>query len=331
MRMQRRQFITVLGGAAAWPLAARAQQSDAMRHIGVITVLPENERATISNMQQLRGALDILGWTVGKNIRLSYRYGGGNPELARTFAKELVELQPDLIVAHATPAAAALHQLTPTLPIIFVSIIDPVASGFVGTLARPGGNMTGFTNFEFSMGAKWLEVLKEIAPETARVSLMLSPDMGSYYTGYLRSIEAVALSNGVQATLAPARNLDEIERIILALGREPGGGLIVLPSAPITIHIQQIIELVARNRLAAVYPFEHYAAQGGLVAYGVDLNDIFRRSATYVDRILKGEKPADLPVQMPTKFKLVINLKTAKALGLIVPPTLLAWADEVIE
>jgi putative ABC transport system substrate-binding protein len=330
--VKRREFITLLGGAAAgWPVPARAQQSEATRHIGVITVLSENERATISNVQQLRDALEILGWSNGKNIRFTYRYGGGNPERARVFAKELMELQPDLIVAHATPAAAALHQATRTLPIIFVSVLDPVASGFVATLARPGGNMTGFTNFEFSMGAKWLEVLREIAQETSRVSLILSPDMASYYTGYLRSVESVALSNNVQATLAPARNLPEIERVISALGREPGGGLIVLPSAPITIYIQQIIELAARNRLAAVYPFEHYAAQGGLVAYGVDLDDIFRRSAVYVDRILKGEKPADLPVQMPIKFRLVINLKTAKSLGLEVPPTLLARADEVIE
>jgi putative ABC transport system substrate-binding protein len=327
----RRKFITLLGGAAAWPAVARAQQSDAMRHIGVITVLSENEGATLSNVQQLRNALEVLGWSNGKNIRFTYRYGGGDPERARAFAKELVGLQPDLIVAHATPAAAALHQLTRTLPVVFVSILDPVASGFVTTLARPGGNMTGFTNFEFSMGAKWLEVLKEIAPETSRVSLMLSPDMGAYYTGYLRSLESVALGNNVQATLAPARNLDEIERVISALGRDPGSGLIVLPSAPITIHIQQIIELAARNRLAAVYPFEHHAIQGGLIAYGVDLDDIFRRSAVYVDRILKGEKPAELPVQTPVKFKLIVNLKAAKALGLEVPATLLARADEVIE
>jgi ABC-type uncharacterized transport system substrate-binding protein len=330
--MKRREFITLVGGATVgWPLAARGQQSDAMRHIGVMTVLTENERATISNVQQLRDGLEALGWRTGKNIRFTYRYGGGNPERARAFAKELIELQPDLIVAHATPAAAALHQSTRTLPIIFVSVLDPVASGFVATLSRPGGNMTGFTNFEFSMGAKWLEVLKEVAPETSRVALMLSPDMGTYYTGYLRSVESVALSNNVQATLAPARNLHEIGQVISALGREPGGGLIVLPSAPITIYIQQIIELAARNRLAAVYPFEHYAADGGLVAYGADLDDIFRRSAAYVDRILKGEKPADLPVQMPIKFKLVINLKTATALGLEIPPTLLARADEVIE
>ena len=329
--MKRREVLGVLGSVAAWPVVARAQQGERMRHIGVITVLPENEPATISNLQQLRGALEALGWTDGENVRFTYRYGGGNPERARAFAKELLELQPDLIVAHATPAVAALQQMTNTLPILFGSILDPVASGFVASLARPGGNMTGFTNFEFAMAAKWLELLKEISPGTSRVSLMLSPDMGSYYTGFLRSIETVALSSAVQATLAPARNLDEIERIVSALGRDPGGGLIILPSAPITVHVKQIIKLAARNRLVAVYPFEHFAVQGGLVAYGVDLDDIFRRSASYVDRILKGEKPADLPVQMPVKFKLVINLKTAKALGLTVPPTLLARADEVIE
>ncbi len=328
----RREFITLLGGAAAaWPVAARGQQDQRMRHIGVVTVLAENDATTKSNLQHFRDALAALGWTGGKNVRFTYRYSGGNPERARAFAKELVELQPDLIVAHATPVAAAFHQATRALPIVFVSVTDPVESGLVASLARPGGNMTGFTNFEFAMGAKWLEVLKEIAPGTSRVSLMLNPDMGSYYMGYLRSVEAVALLNNVQATLAPARNLDEIERIISALGREPGGGLIVLPSAPITIHIRRIIELVARNRLAAVYPFEHFAMQGGLIAYGVDLDDIFRRSASYVDRILKGDKPADLPVQNPIKFKLVINIKTAKALGLSVPPMLLARADEVIE
>ena len=329
--MRRREFITLVGGTAAWPVVARGQQPERMRHVGLITVLPENESGTVNNMRQLRDSLHALGWTEGKNVRFTYRYGGGNPERARAFAKELIELQPDLILAHGTPAVAALQQTTRTLPVVFVSILDPVANGFVASLARPGGNMTGFTNFEFAMGAKWLEILKEIAPRTSRVALMLSPDLGSYYTGVLRSVEAVALANAVQATLAPASNLDEIERIISALGREPGGGLIVLPSGPITIHIQRIIELVARNRLASIYPFEHFATQGGLVAYGVDLDDIFRRSASYVDRILKGDRPADLPVQTPIKFKLVINLKTARALGLTVPPTLLARADEVIE
>jgi ABC-type uncharacterized transport system substrate-binding protein len=331
-QLKRREFITLLGGvAAAWPLVARAQQGEQQRHIGVLMGLTENHPATISNVQQLRSALQALGWTDGKNVRFTYRYAGGNPERARALAEELVELQPDLIVAHTTPVVAALKQATRTRPIVFVSIPDPVANGFVASLSRPGGNITGFTNFEFGMGAKWLEILKEIAPATSRVALMLNPDMGSYYVEYLRSIEAVALPNSVQATLAPARDLDEIQRIMSALAREPGGGLIVLPSAPITVFIQEIIELAARNRLPAVYPFAHYAVLGGLAAYGVDLDDLFRRAASYVDRILKGEKSADLPVQMPTKFKLVINLKTAKALGHEVPPTLLARADEVIE
>jgi putative tryptophan/tyrosine transport system substrate-binding protein len=330
-RLKRREFIILIGGATAsyWPPLAGAQQGERVRHVAIITVLEENDGG--SGVRHLRDALQALGWTDGKNLRLTYRYGGGTPERARAFAKELVELQPDLIVAHGTPAVAALQQSMHTLPIVFVSIVDPVANRFVTNLARPGGNMTGFTNFEFSMGAKWLEVLKEIAPATSRVALMLNPDLGSYYAGYLQSVQAAAVSNSVQAALAPARNLDEIERIISSLGREPGGGLIVLPSAPITIHIQKIIEWTAKNRLATVYPFEQFAVQGGLVAYGVDLDDIFRRSASYVDRILKGEKPADLPVQMPIKFKLVINLKTAKALGLSVPDKLLALADETIE
>jgi ABC-type uncharacterized transport system substrate-binding protein len=325
----RREFMALLGGASiAWPLAARAQQAERVRHIGVIMALEENSPTTTASVQQLRDGLQALGWTEGKNLHCTYRFGGGNPERARAFAKELVDLGPDLIVAHATPMIAALQQVTRSLPIVFVSILDPVASKFVASLARPGGNMTGLANFEFAIGAKWLEVLKEIAPATSRVALMLNPDMGPYCTGYMQSVQAVALSNAVQATLAPVRNLDEIGRVISSLGREPGGGLIVLPSAPITVHIQQIIDLSARHRLPTVYPFEQYATQGGLLAYGVDLADLFRRAASYVDRILKGENPADLPVQMPTKFKLAL---TAKALGLTVPYTLFARADEVIE
>ena len=293
--------------------------------------LEESSPATSVSLQQLRDGLHGLGWTEGKNLQYIFRFGGGDPERARAFAKELANLQLDLIVAHATPTVAALQQVTRSVPIVFVSILDPVASKFVASLAHPGGNMTGFANFEFTIGAKWLEVLKEIAPTTSRVALMLNPDMASYYTGYLQSVQSVALSNGVQATLAPVRNLDEIDRVISSLGREPGAGLIVLPSAPVTVHIQRIIDLSARHRLPAVYPFEQYAAQGGLLAYGVDLADLFWRAASYVDRILKGENPADLPVQMPTKFKLALNVKTAKALGLTIPPTLLARADEVIE
>ena len=260
-----------------------------------------------------------------------YRYAAGDPALARTYAKQLVELAPDLIVGHTTPVAAALSQATHAIPVVFVSITDPVRDGFVSSMARPGGNMTGFTNYEFSMGAKWLEILKEIAPSTVRVSLMLNPDTGSYYVDYLRSVEAVALSHSVQATLAPVHNSDEMQSAIATLGRESGGGLIVLPSAPITAKVQLVIELAARYRVPAVYPFGSHAKEGGLVAYGVELNDLFRQAAAYVDRILKGEKPADLPAQAPTKYELIVNLKTAKSLGLTVPASLLARADEVIE
>jgi putative ABC transport system substrate-binding protein len=330
--VKRRKFITLIGGAAAWaPLAARAQESKRLKRIGVLIGLAENDPVSIHTGQVLRQALQALGWTDGKNVELAYRYAAGDPDRARVLARELIELQPDAIVAHTTPVAAALHQATHTIPIIFVSISDPVVLGVVATFARPGGNMTGFTNYEFAMGAKWLEILTEIAPNIRRVSLMLTPETGAYYTEYLRSIEAVALSFAVQATLAPIRNPDEIEGIITALVREPGGGLIVLPSSSITAHRQQIIGLAGRYRLPVVYPFPVYAIEGGLVSYGIDLDDLFRRTASYVDRVLNGEKPSDLPVQAPTKFQLVINLKTARALGLTVPPTLLARADEVIE
>ncbi len=315
----------------AWPLAARAQESDRIRRVGVLMGLAETDPETLSYVQDLQAALQTLGWTDGQNVRFVTRYAAGDPNRARVFAKELVALRAELIVGHTTPVAAALHQATRTVPIVFVSIADPVAGGLVASLARPGGNITGFTNYEFAMGAKWLEVLKEIAPRLARVSLMLGPDTGSYYAEYLRSIEAVALSLAVQATLAPVRNAEEIEHVVAALARDPGGGLIILPSAAITVHTQMIIDLAARHRLPAIYPFRNAVKQGGLVAYGTDLKDLFQRAASYVDRILKGAKPADLPVQAPTKFELVINLQTAKTLGLTVPAALLYRADEVIE
>jgi len=330
--MRRRAFITLLGGAAAaWPLAALAQQSSTMRRIGVLMGLAETDPGTMAYVQELKRSLAAFGWSEGHNLEVTYRYAGGNPELARSLAKELVALQPDLIVGHTTPVAAGLHQATRTIPVIFISTTDPVAGGFVASLARPGGNMTGFINYEYSMGAKWLEILKEIAPDTTRVSLMLNPDTGSYYVEYLRSIETVALSNAVQATLTPVRSSDEIERVLAALGKEPGGGLIVLPSAPITAHSQLIIDLAARYRLPATYAFRRYAMQGGLISYGVNLLSLFRQAAAYVNRVLKGEKPTELPVQAPTKFELVINVKTARQLGLHIPPLLLARADEVIE
>jgi putative ABC transport system substrate-binding protein len=330
--MRRRDFIHAIVGLTTWPLAAGAQTQPAgARHIGVLMGLAETDPFTIKYVQVLRAALEKLGWTDGQNVQFAYRYAAGDPGRARAYAKELVDIHPDLIVGHTTPVAAALSETTRTIPVVFVSITDPVRDGFVSSMAHPGGNMTGFTNYEFSMGAKWLEILKEMAPSTARVSLMLNPDTGSYYVDYLRSVEAVALSHSVQATLAPVHNSDEIQNAIAALGRESGGGLIVLPSAPITAKIQLVIELAARYRVPAVYPFGSHAKEGGLVAYGVELNDLFRQAAAYVDRILKGEKPADLPVQAPTKYELIVNLKTAKSLDLTVPASLLARADEVIE
>ena len=331
--MRRRDFIKVVAGSAAvWPLAARTQpQAAGARRIGVLMGLAETDPFTIKYVQVLRAALEKLGWTDSQNVQFAYRYAAGDPGRARAYAKELVDIHPDLIVGHTTPVAAALSQTTRTIPVVFVSITDPVRDGFVSSIAHPGGNMTGFTNYEFSMGAKWLEILKEIAPSTARVSLMLNPDTGSYYVDYLRSVEAVALSHSVQATLAPVHNSNEIESTVAALGRGNGGGLIVLPSAPVTAQIRLIIELTARYRVPAVYPFGSHAKQGGLTAYGVELNDLFRQAAAYVDRILKGEQPADLPVQAPTKYELIVNQKTAKSLGLTVPPSLLARADEVIE
>jgi len=329
--VRRREFIASVGAIAAWPTAARTQQATATRRVGVLMGLAEIDPFTIKYVQALRGALEKLGWTEGQNVQFIYRYAAGDPALARTYAKQLVELAPDLIVGHTTPVAAALSQATHAIPVVFVSITDPVRDGFVSSMARPGGNMTGFTNYEFSMGAKWLEILKEIAPSTARVSLMLNPDTGSFYVDYLRSVETVALTHSVQATLAPVHNSDEIENAIAALGRERGGGLIVLPSAPITAQIEHVIAATARYRIPAVYPFGSHAKRGGLIAYGVELNDLFRQAASYVDRILNGERPADLPVQAPTRFELVVNLKTAKTLGLNIPQSLLATADERTE
>jgi len=285
-------------------------------------------------MDELRQALQALGWREGDNLQVISRFAAGDPGRVERFAAEFVRLQPDVIVAHTALAVAALHRATRTLRIVFVSIPDPVADGFVASLARPGGNMTGFTNYDFTIGGKWLEILTEIAPQAERVAVLLNPDeKSSYsaYSGYWRSVEAGARAISIAARLAPVHNRDEIESAITMLAAEPGSGLIVPLSAPITAHVEEIIELTARHRVPAIYGLGAYARQGGLVAYGTSLSDLFRRAADYVDRILKGAKPGDLPVQAPTKFELVINLKTANALGLAVPPSLLARADEVIE
>ena len=330
-RMRRRCFLASgIGIAAAWPLIARGQSST-QRHIGVLTGLSENDQNMPSYLLAMRRGLQDRGWIEGETIHLEYRFAAGDPQRAQTLARELVEIQPDLLIVHTTPAMAAIHQVTSTIPIVFVSITDPVAGGFVASLAHPGGNATGFTNYDYAMSAKWLEILKDLAPDVSSVSLMLDPETSAYYAEYLQAVEAVADSRSVRADLATVHNPAEMEEILAALGRKPGSGLIILPSVSITSHSRRIIAAAARHHVPVIYPFGDYAKNGGLVAYGVDLVDLFRRAADYADRVLRGERPSDLPVQAPTKFELIVNLKTANALGLTVPPSILARADEVIE
>ena len=330
--MKRRAFIMLLGGAAAaWPLAGRAQQPERMRHIGVLIGVADDAE-TKSWVAAFRKRLDELGWKVGSNLQIEERWTAGDPEQNRVFASELLAMKPDAIFAFSSVAVAALRQESRTVPIVFTAISDPVGSGFVESLARPGGNATGFTNFVPTMAAKWLEVLKEIAPQVQRAVLLFNPQTAPYVAQYYqRPFEAAAPSFGVQATAAVVHRTGEIEAAIADMVREPGGGLVVPPDNFSYVHRELIFALAARHRLPAVYPFRFMAREGGLISYGVDLGETFPRAAEYIDRILKGTKPADLPVQAPTKFELAINVKTARALGLDVSPTLLARADEVIE
>jgi putative tryptophan/tyrosine transport system substrate-binding protein len=328
--MRRREFMTVLGGAAiGWPLAARAQ-GERMRRIGVLMGIAESDPARQSFEAAFTEALQELGWSSGRNIRIEYRWGAGDAERIRDFARELVEMQLDLIVGHTTPVVAALKAQTRTIPIVFTQVSDPVGSGFIDGFAKPGGNITGFTNLESSMGSKLGELLKEVAPTVTRVAVMFNPDTapdrGTYF---LRPVEVAAPSLHVEVIPAPVHNDAEIESAITTL--VPGTGLIVMPDIFILAHREQILALADRHRLPAAYAYRLFAASGGLLSYGTDLADLFRRAARYVDRILTGTKPAELPVQQPTKFELVINLKTAKTLGLNVPLSLQAGADEVIE
>ena len=325
----RREFITLLGGAAAaWSVAARAQQGERMRRVAVLEGIDDVEgRARRSAFQ---AELERSGWTDGVNIRLDYRWAQGDAERIRAYATEFVNLKPDAILVDGVPSVAALLQETRTIPIVMSIGSDPVAAGFVTSLARPGGNFTGFMNFEYAMAGKWLEVLKEIAPHLTRVALIHYPENPTW-PGQRRAIEAVAPSAGVRLILAGVHDAAEIERAITEFAREPNGGMVVLPVVVNQVHRELIVALAASHRLPAVYPWRHYAAGGGLLSYGADATDLYRRAARYVDRILKGEKPGDLPIQIPTKYELVINLKTAKTLGIEVPPTLLARADEVIE
>jgi putative ABC transport system substrate-binding protein len=328
--MKRRDFITLLGGVTAWPLAARAQQPERMRRIGVLMSTAADDTESTARLTAFLQGLQQLGWTDGRNVRIDTRWGAADAERIRRLAAELIALAPDVILAPGSSTVGPLLQATRAVPIVFVVVPDPVGTGFVASLARPGGNATGFTQFEYSMSGKWLELLKQIAPGVTRAAVIRDPALTSGI-GQFGAIQAVAPSVGVEASPVNVRDADEIERAITAFARSSNGGLILTASALAVLHREQIIALAARHKLPAVYPARYFVTGGGLISYGPSVVDQFRRAAGYVDRILKGEKPSNLPVQNPTKYELVINLKTAKALGLEVPVTVLARADEVIE
>jgi putative ABC transport system substrate-binding protein len=333
--MKRRQFITLLGGAAAWPLAASAQQGGRMRRIGVLMTGDENDPEQRRRHSAFTQALADLNWTDGRNMRMDIRWGRDDTNRIRALAQELVGMQLDIIVTNGTPPTAAVQRETRTIPIVFASVSDPVASGIVARLDRPGGNITGFANFEATLGGKWLELLSEIAPGLKRAAIMFNPDRYSSLPAaapvYMPSLETAARSLKVVPITTLVHSNVEIETAIIALGREPGGGLVVIPDIFTTVHRAPLIIAAGRNNVPAVYGVSELARDGGLLSYGIDLVDNFRRAATYVDRILRGAKPAELPVQLPTKFEMILNRKTANALGLAVPPSIRLRADEVIE
>jgi putative tryptophan/tyrosine transport system substrate-binding protein len=330
--MRRREFIAGIGSAAAWPVAARAQQGGGMRRVAVLLPYDENDPGAKAFLSAFSQGLSALGWTDGRNLRMEIRWAAGNIDRMRTSAKELIDLQPDLIFTDSTPQTAAFQRDTRTIPIVFVMVSDPVGSGFVASLPRPGGNITGFTHLEASMGGKWLQLLTEIAPGINRVAIMFNPDTAPYVTSYyLPSFETAARSLKLEPIATLVRSDAEIETVLTSLGREPRGGLIVMPDAFTTTHRAQIISLAARNNLPAIYQTTIFVRDGGLLSYGADQRDMYYRAASYVDRILRGENAADLPIQLPVKFVMAFNSKTAKALGLAVPPSILLSADEVIE
>ena len=329
--MKRRTFITGLGSAAAWPVVARAQQGDRVRRIGVLMSWDENDPAEKSRLPTFTQALADLGWIEGRNVRMDLRWGGGDINRTRALARELVGLQPDIIVTNTAPATVVLQRETRTIPIVFVGLGDPVDLGIVPRLDRPSGNTTGFANYEASLAGKWLELLSEIAPGLKRAAIMFNPDSNPLVSRFMPSLETAARSFKVAPIIAPVHSDEEIETAIIALGREPGGGLVVMPDLFNVAHRAPIILAAARNNVPAVYTLSEFARDGGLLSYGPDTVDNFRRAASYVDRILRGAKPGDLPVQFPVKYKMVVNLKTAKALGLTVPQSILLSADEVIE
>jgi putative ABC transport system substrate-binding protein len=329
--MRRRDFIKgIVGSATAWPHAARSQQPDRVRRIGILSIFTESDQEARSWTSALIQRLQELGWTNGQNLRIDYRWAADESSRTPMLAQELLKLQPDVIVACGGPAAIAIALATHSVPIVFVQVVDPVLLGIVQNLAHPGGNVTGFTHFELTIVGKWLQALKDLAPSVTRVAVIFDPDNPASAV-WLRGVETTAPSFGMRLTPTAVRDAPEIERAIEALARESNGALIVLPN-PVTQHHRELtIALAARYRLAAIYPYRFYAESGGLMSYGFNVPDMYRRSATYVDRILRGESPGDLPVQAPTKFELIINLKTAKTLGLTIPSGVLSIADEIIE
>jgi putative ABC transport system substrate-binding protein len=330
--MRRRKFIILVGGAlVSWPLAARAQQAGPVRLIGILMEQAESHSDAQSWLAAFRDELAKLGWKEGSNLRIELRWSAGNAERLSTFAKELVDLRPDAIFGRGTSETIALARETRTIPIVFAAVSDPIGSGFAASLARPGGNITGFTNIESTLGGKWVELLKEVAPRTVRVALLFNPTTVAPLQFYLPSIQTAAQSLAVHVSTAPVHAKEEIEGVIAALARDPGGGFIAMPDPFNGTNLGLIVALAARYRVPAISYPPVYAESGGLISYGVGFAGLFRQAAGYIDRILKGAKPADLPVQLPTKLELVINLKTAKSLGLTVPPALLTSADKVIE
>jgi putative tryptophan/tyrosine transport system substrate-binding protein len=330
--MRRREFISLVGGAtAAWPLTLRAQQTERMRRIGVLMNRAADDPDGQARLAAFQQVLQQLGWSDGRNVRIDTRWGEDNVERERRYAAELLALAPDIILAAGTMSVAALQDVSRTLPIVFTAVTDPVGAGFVDTLVRPGGNVTGFMIYEYSLSGKWLELLKEIAPSVKRAAVLRNPANPAGIAAF-SAIQAAAQSLGVEVSPISIHDAGEIDRAVTVFARSANGGLILTPNATVlSVHRNLIITLAARYKLPAIYPFRYMVTGGGLISYGPEIVDQFRRAAGYVDRILKGEKPADLPVQAPTKYELVLNLKTAKALGLEVPATVLARADEVIE
>jgi ABC-type uncharacterized transport system substrate-binding protein len=332
--IRRREFITLIGGAAAttaWPFAARAQQGERMRRLGMLMALREDDPQGQARVAAFRQALSDLGWTEGRNLNIEWRWTGGDIARVGEYAAELVRLAPEVILAQSTPNVAALKQATTSIPIVFAVVNDPVAQGFIASMAHPGGNITGFSFLEYSMVGKSLEMLKQVAPGVVRIAVMFNPDTYPYYNIHLRSFETVAAALSLELTGAPVRNPAEIDQTVAKHGRQPGSALLITPDPFTVVHRGAIIRAAEQHRVPATYSYRQHVQEGALMSYGADTIDIFRRSASYIDRILKGTRPADLPAQAPVKFEMAINVKTAKALGLDVPPMLLALADEVIE